>query len=218
MRAMVVNAPKELPRIEDRPAPEPGPGEVRLRVLACGVCHSDYFVVDALWPGLELPRVPGHEVIGTIDALGEGVDTFSVGDTVGIGWHGGHDGTCPSCVRGRFVHCQNAQITGVTRDGGYQDVMVAATSAVVRVPAGMDAVEAAPLLCAGVTTFNALRHSGARAGDLVAVQGLGGLGHLGVQFAAAMGFHTIAVFTTSPTLVSRSRRRSVGAQTLCPRC
>ena len=117
MRAMVVNAPNELPCIEDRPTPEPGPGEVRLRVLACGVCRSDHFVVDALWPGLELPRVPGHEVIGTIDALGEGVDTISVGDTVGIGWHGGHDGTCPSCLRGRFVHCQNAGITGVTRRG-----------------------------------------------------------------------------------------------------
>ncbi len=193
MRSMVVTAPGELPRLQDRPVPKPARGEVLVRVLACGVCHSDHFVVDALWPGLELPRVPGHEVIGVVEALGEGVTQVAKGDTVGIGWHGGHDGTCPSCQRGRFVHCQNAGITGLTRDGGYQEYAVAPVNALARVPDGMDPVSAAPLLCAGVTTFNALRHTDARAGDLVAVQGLGGLGHLGVQFAAAMGFHTVAV-------------------------
>jgi D-arabinose 1-dehydrogenase-like Zn-dependent alcohol dehydrogenase len=193
MRAMSVSAPRQLPRLVGRPVPEPAAGEVRVRVHACGVCHSDKYVVEALWPGLELPRVPGHEVIGTVDALGAGVEDFAPGDVVGIGWHGGHDGTCPSCRRGRFVHCKSARVTGITRDGGYQEYTLAPTSALARVPAGMDAVEAAPLLCAGVTTFNALRNSGARPGDLVAIQGLGGLGHLGVQYAAAMGFHTVAV-------------------------
>lgn len=190
---MVVKAPGEAPSLEERPLPEPVPGEVRVRVHACGVCYSDHFVVDAAWPGLELPRVPGHEVIGSVEALGEGVTEFAVGDTVGIGWHGGHDGNCPICQRGRFVHCQNAGITGITRDGGYQEHVTAPVTALARVPEGMDPVEAAPLLCAGVTTFNALRNTDARPGDLVAVQGLGGLGHLGVQFAAAMGFHTVAV-------------------------
>ncbi|MCB9878196.1 MAG: alcohol dehydrogenase catalytic domain-containing protein [Planctomycetes bacterium] len=193
MRAMVVRAPKELPRLEERRTPEPGPGEVRIKVRACGVCYSDHFVVDGLWPGLELPRVPGHEVVGTVDALGEGVSGFAVGDAVGVGWHGGHDGTCPACVRGRFVHCQTGAITGITRDGGYADYTIAPVTALARVPAGMDPVAAAPLLCAGVTTFNALRNADARPGDLVAVQGLGGLGHLGVQFAKAMGFHTVAI-------------------------
>ena len=193
MRSMVVTAPRQLPRLQNRPVPEPGPGEVRVRVAACGICLSDHFVVDGLWPGLELPRVPGHEVIGTVDRLGTGVTGLSVGDAVGVGWHGGHDGTCPSCLRGRFVHCQNAGITGISYDGGYQELMVAPVRALARVPAGMDPLEAAPLLCAGVTTFNALRHCGARPGDLVAIQGLGGLGHLGLQFAAKMGFHTVAV-------------------------
>lgn len=193
MRAMVVRAPKELPRLEDRPVPEPAPGEVRIRVHACGVCHSDHFVVDGLWPELEFPRVPGHEVIGTVDALGAGVDTVAVGDMVGVGWHGGHDGTCPSCRRGRFKHCHNASVTGISRDGGYQEYTVTPANALARVPEGLDASEAAPLLCAGVTTFNALRNADARPGDLVAILGLGGLGHLGVQFAAKMGFHTVAI-------------------------
>ena len=190
---MVVTAPTELPSLQDRPVPEPGPGEVRVRVAACGVCYSDHFVVDGLWPGLELPRVPGHEVIGSIDALGQGVSGYALGEVVGVGWHGGHDGTCPSCLRGRFVHCQNGAITGLTHDGGYQEQMIAPVRSLARVPDGMDPLEAAPLLCAGVTTFNALRHSGARPGDLVAIQGLGGLGHLGVQFAAKMGFHTVGI-------------------------
>lgn len=193
MRAMVVTSAGKLPELQERSVPEPGPGEVRLAVQACGVCHSDKFVVEALWPGLELPRVPGHEVIGTVDALGDGVVGFAQGDAVGVGWHGGHDGTCPSCARGRFIHCQNGTVTGISRDGGYADYAIVPAVALARVPAGMDPLEAAPLLCAGVTTFNALRNSGARGGDLVAIQGLGGLGHLGVQFAAAMGFHTVAV-------------------------
>ena len=193
MRAMAVTAAKQLPRLEQRVTPEPGPGEVRIRVQACGVCYSDHFAVDALWPGMELPRVPGHEIIGTVDALGDGVSGFAVGDAVGVGWHGGHDGTCPSCLRGRFVHCATGQITGLTRDGGYADFTIAPVNALARVPDGMDPVAAAPLLCAGVTTFNALRNADARSGDLVAVQGLGGLGHLGVQFARAMGFHTVAI-------------------------
>ncbi|MEZ5979648.1 MAG: alcohol dehydrogenase [Planctomycetota bacterium] len=193
MRSMPITAAKQLPRLEDRPVPEPGPGEVRLRVHACGVCHSDQFVFEALWPGLELPRVPGHEVVGTVDALGSGVTGFAEGDLVGVGWHGGHDGTCPACRRGRFVHCESGAITGITRDGGYQEYTVAPASALARVPSGMDPVDAAPLLCAGVTTFNALRNSGARPGTRVAIQGLGGLGHLGVQYAAKMGFETIAV-------------------------
>ncbi|MCA8951758.1 MAG: alcohol dehydrogenase catalytic domain-containing protein [Planctomycetes bacterium] len=198
MRAMVVTAPKGLPVLQDRTLPEPGPGEVRIKVQACGVCHSDKYVVDGLWPGLELPRVPGHEIIGTVDVVGDGVASvgpgaFARGDLVGLGWHGGHDGTCPACSRGRFVLCENAPITGISVDGGYQEYCIAPANALARVPAGMDPVAAAPLLCAGVTTFNALRHTDARAGDLVAVQGLGGLGHLGVQFAARMGFHTVAI-------------------------
>ncbi len=189
---MVVRSPKELV-LEDRPLPEPGPGAVRVRVHACGVCHSDHFVTDALWPGLELPRVPGHEVAGVVDALGDGVHTLKVGDRVGLGWHGGHDGTCDVCLTGRFIHCRNASITGITFDGGYSEYVIAPVVAVASVPDELGFAEAAPLLCAGVTTFNALRNSGARSGDLVAIQGLGGLGHLGVQYARAMGFEVVAI-------------------------
>lgn len=193
MRAIVVHGPKQDLAIEERRMPEPGPGEVRIKVHACGVCHSDRFVIDGLWPDLELPRVPGHEVAGVIDAVGEGVTSFAGGERVGIGWHGGHDGTCDPCLTGRFIHCDNQQITGITLDGGYQEYLVAPAVAVARLADGVGFAEAAPLLCAGVTTFNALRNSGARAGDLVAVQGLGGLGHLGVQYARAMGFETVAI-------------------------
>ena len=193
MRAMAFRAANEPLVPEDRPVPEPGPGEVRIRGQACGVCHSDHFIGEALWPGLELPRVPGHEVIGTVDALGDGVTAFAKGERVGIGWHGGHDGSCPSCLAGKFIHCDNATVTGISRDGGYAEYAVAPSVALARVPDGMDAKVAAPLLCAGVTTFNALRNADARPGDLVAVQGLGGLGHLGVQFARAMGFEVAAV-------------------------
>jgi len=192
MKAIVVKAPNQL-RLEDRPVPVPAPGEARVRVHACGVCHSDHFVTGALWPGLVLPRVPGHEVAGVVEALGEGVTHLSVGDRVGLGWHGGHDGTCDPCRRGRFVHCRQGKITGISFDGGYAEHVVAPAEALARIPDGMAFAEAAPLLCAGVTTFNALRNAGARPGDLVAVHGLGGLGHLGVQYARAMGFEVVAL-------------------------
>jgi D-arabinose 1-dehydrogenase-like Zn-dependent alcohol dehydrogenase len=192
MKSMVVSAPKKL-ELKERELPQPGPGQVRVRVHACGVCHSDKFVAEALWPGLELPRVPGHEVAGVVDALGDGVERFQVGDRVGIGWHGGHDGTCDICLTGRFIHCRNQRITGISFDGGYSEYLVAPAVALARMPDEMEFADAAPLLCAGVTTFNALRNAGARSGDLVAIQGLGGLGHLGVQYARAMGFEVAAI-------------------------
>lgn len=193
MKSMVVRSPGSAPALEERRLPEPARGQIRIRVGACGVCHSDHFVTDGLWPGLQLPRVPGHEVAGLVDALGEGVDQFRVGERVGLGWHGGHDRTCDVCLTGRFIHCRNAQIAGISFDGGYQEYLVAPAVAVARMPEGLDFAEAAPLLCAGVTTFNALRHSGARSGDLVAIHGLGGLGHLGLQYARAMGFEVVAI-------------------------
>jgi D-arabinose 1-dehydrogenase-like Zn-dependent alcohol dehydrogenase len=190
---MVVRTPKTPFVLEDRAIPEPKRGEVRIRVHACGVCHSDSFVAEGLWPGLQLPRVPGHEVAGIIDALGEATTRFRAGDRVGLGWHGGHDGTCDACLRGKFLHCRNARVTGIAYDGGYAEYVIAPEIAVAPIPDGLDFAEAAPLLCAGVTTFNALRNVGARSGDLVAVQGLGGLGHLGVQYARAMGFEVAAI-------------------------
>ena len=193
MKAMVVRAPGTGFTLEERDAPTPGTGQVRLRIHACGICHSDRFVAEGLWPGLELPRVPGHEIAGTVDAVGPGVKRLRVGDRVGVGWHGGHDGTCGACLDGAFMQCDTAQITGLTIDGGYAEQMVVDEVACARVPDGMPFAEAAPLLCAGVTTYNALRNADARAGDLVAVQGLGGLGHLGVQFARAMGFRVAAI-------------------------
>jgi D-arabinose 1-dehydrogenase-like Zn-dependent alcohol dehydrogenase len=193
MKTMVTRTARQPLVAEERRTPGPGRGEVRIRVHACGVCHSDQFVTEGLWPGLQLPRVPGHEVAGVIDAVGEGVSTLQVGDRVGVGWHGGHDGTCPTCLKGKFIHCDNAQVTGITVDGGYAEFMIAPAVAVARMPDGLGFAEAAPLLCAGVTTFNALRNSGAGPGDLVAVHGLGGLGHLGVQYARAMGFETVAI-------------------------
>jgi D-arabinose 1-dehydrogenase-like Zn-dependent alcohol dehydrogenase len=193
MKAMVVRAAKAPFVREERPVPDPGPGQVRIRVKACGICHSDRFVKDALWPGLELPRVPGHEVAGEVDAVGAGVDRLQRGARVGIGWHGGHDGTCPACLKGRFMNCEKGSITGITYDGGYAEYLVVPAIACARLPDGIPWAKAAPLLCAGVTTFNAFRNSGARPGDLVAVHGLGGLGHLGVQYARAMGFEVVAV-------------------------
>jgi len=193
MRVMVVRTPRSPLLSEERPLPDPGRGQIRIKVRACGVCHSDQLVTDGLWPGLQLPRVPGHEVAGVVDALGAGAERFRIGDRVGLGWHGGHDGTCDVCLTGRFIHCRNSRITGISFDGGYQDYLVAPEVAVARMPDGLDFAEAAPLLCAGVTTFNALRHSGARPGDLVAVHGLGGLGHLGLQYARAMGFEVVAI-------------------------
>src|SRR5215472_9489282 len=193
MKTMVVRAAREPIVREERPLPEPGRGQVRIRVHACGVCHSDTFVTEGLWPGLVLPRIPGHEVAGVVDAVGEGVTTLRRGDRVGVGWHGGHDGTCRACLEGKFIHCEQARITGVTMDGGYAEALIAPAVAVAPLPDGIGFAEAAPLLCAGVTTFNALRNSGARSGDLVAVLGLGGLGHLGVQYAKAMGFEVVAI-------------------------
>ena len=185
MRAVQIsraNGPLEL---VERDIPEPGPGEVRIKVQACGICHSDTIVKDGAMPGIQYPRVPGHEAVGVIDAVASGVARWAVGQRVGVGWHGGHCGYCDACRRGNFFACQtSSQITGLTRDGGYADYMNASTSALALVPEELSAEEAAPLMCAGVTTFNCLRNSGARPGDLVAVIGLGGLGHLGVQFAA----------------------------------
>lgn len=194
MRAVQVPAPKGKFELVERPIPDPPAGAVRIRVEACGVCHSDMYAKEGLFPGISFPRVPGHEVAGTIDALGTGVAGWAAGQRVGVGWHGGHCGHCDSCRRGDFVLCLTSrQITGITFDGGYADYMLAPAGALALIPPGLTAVEAAPLMCAGVTTYNSLRNSGARPGDLVAVLGLGGLGHLGVQFAAKMALRTVAI-------------------------
>jgi alcohol dehydrogenase len=194
MRAMIVPEIRGRFRMEERELPEPGRHEVRVRVHACGVCHSDSVTVEGLMPGLSYPRIPGHEVIGVIDALGPDVDGWDVGARVGVGWFGGSCGHCGNCRRGDVFACQNIHgATGVTRDGGYATHMLALASALAKVPAALDPVESAPLLCAGITTFNALRHCGAKSGDLVAIHGVGGLGHLGIQFAARQGFRTVAV-------------------------
>lgn len=179
--------------IVKRAIPEPGAGEVRIKVQACGVCHSDVLTKDGLWPGIQYPRVPGHEVAGVIDALGAGISAWKKGQRAGVGWHGGHDGTCRECRRGDFRNCQNVKVCGISYDGGYQQYMVAPAEAVVAIPDSLSDVDAAPLLCAGITTYNALRHSGALPGDLVAVQGVGGLGHLGIQFANKFGYNTVAI-------------------------
>jgi alcohol dehydrogenase len=194
MRAMVVRKASGKLQAEERDLPVPNRDEMRIRVQACGVCHSDMLTVQGLMPGIQYPRVPGHEVIGLVDALGEGVQGWSVGARAGVGWFGGSCGYCSNCRRDAAFACENVhEVTGATRDGGYATHLIAHVSSVAHVPDELDAVESAPLLCAGVTTFNALRHSGAGAGDLVAVHGVGGLGHLGVQFAARQGFRTVAV-------------------------
>jgi D-arabinose 1-dehydrogenase-like Zn-dependent alcohol dehydrogenase len=178
----------------EREIAEPGAGHVRIKVEACGVCHSDAMTKEGTWPGIRYPRVPGHEVAGIIDAVGKGVAGWTRGQRVGVGWHGGHCGYCDSCRRGDFVTCQVAfQVTGISYDGGYAEYMIAPAGALALIPEGLSALDAAPLMCAGVTTFNSLRNSGARAGDLVAILGVGGLGHLGIQFAAKMGFKTVAI-------------------------
>jgi D-arabinose 1-dehydrogenase-like Zn-dependent alcohol dehydrogenase len=177
----------------ERELPQPGAGEVRVKVHACGVCHSDSIAKDGLFPSVPYPIVPGHEIAGVVDAVGEGVIGWSVGTRVGVGWFGGHCGRCEPCRRGDLVDCRNLRIPGVTYDGGYAEAMVAPADALALIPDELSAVDAAPLLCAGVTTYNALRESGARPGDLVAILGIGGLGHLGVQFAAKMGFRTVAI-------------------------
>ncbi|HWF83359.1 MAG TPA: alcohol dehydrogenase [Vicinamibacterales bacterium] len=194
MRAMQVTTPGGPFEEVQRDIPEPDRGWVRVKVQACGICHSDSFTKEGTFPGLQYPRVPGHEIAGVIDAVGADVASFRKGQRVGVGWHGGHCGHCNSCRRGDFVTCQVAPaVPGITFDGGYAEYMVAPASSLALVPDDLSAVDAAPLMCAGITTFNALRHSGARPGDLVAVLGIGGLGHLGVQFAAKMGFRTIAI-------------------------
>lgn len=180
-------------QIVERELPEPGPGQVRIKVQACGVCHSDVLTVDGLWPGIEYPRVPGHEVAGVIDKVGAGVSAWKNGQRVGVGWHGGHDNTCRECMRGDFRNCRNQKISGISYDGGYQQYMVAPVEALAAIPESLSDVDAAPLLCAGITTYNALRHSGALPGDLVVVQGIGGLGHLGVQFANKFGYRVVAI-------------------------
>lgn len=179
--------------VVERSIPTAGAGEVRIRVLACGVCHSDALVVDGSWPGIAYPRVPGHEVAGIVDQVGSGVLQWREGQRVGVGWHGGHDGTCRECRRGDFRNCRNEKIAGISYDGGYQEYMVAPAEALVPIPDGLSDADAAPLLCAGITTYNALRHSGALPGDLVAVQGIGGLGHLGIQFANRFGYQVAAI-------------------------
>src|SRR5881628_64896 len=193
MRVVQVSRPNGPFEIVERPVPEPGAGTVRIKVLACGVCHSDSLTKDGTWPGIQYPRVPGHEVAGVIDAVGPGVAGWKPGQRVGVGWHGGYCGSCDHCRRGEFFACVTGQVTGLTVDGGYAEYMIAPASAVARMPSELPPVEAAPLMCAGITTFNALRNSGARPGEVVAVLGLGGLGHLGVQYAAKMGFNVVGI-------------------------
>jgi D-arabinose 1-dehydrogenase-like Zn-dependent alcohol dehydrogenase len=193
MRVAQVSRPKGPFEIVERPIPEPGAGTVRIKVHACGICHSDSLTKEGAFPGIEYPRVPGHEVAGVIDAVGPGVAGWEPGQKVGVGWNGGYCGYCDPCRRGEFFACVRGQVTGVTYDGGYGEYLVAPASAVALMPADLPPVEAAPLMCAGLTTFNALRNSGARPGDVVAILGLGGLGHLGVQYAAKMGFHTVGI-------------------------
>ena len=193
MKAAQVPKPGADFQIVEREIPTPGPGEVRIKVQACGVCHSDSLTKEGQWPGIQYPRAPGHEIAGTIDELGPGVSEWRKGQRVGVGWHGGHDGTCRACRRGDFRNCQNVKIPGISYDGGYQQYMVAPTEAVAAMPDGLGDVEAAPLLCAGITMYNSLRHSGALPGDLVAIEGVGGLGHLGIQFANKFGYRVAAI-------------------------
>jgi len=196
MRAAVVPEAGADFEVVERDIPEPDAGEVRVAVDACGICHSDVFAKEGTYPGVSYPRIPGHEVAGRIDAVGNAVDAWDVGDRVGVGWHGGHCSTCDQCRQGNFLQCENGEVTGVSYDGGYAEYMTAPAEALAKIPESLDAAAAAPLLCAGVTTFNALRNSDANVGDLVAVQGVGGLGHLGIQYAHAAGFETAAISRT----------------------
>src|SRR5436309_6069339 len=193
MKAVQVPRPGGDFEIVEREVPRPGTGQVRIKVQACGVCHSDVLTKEGQWPGIQYPRVPGHEVAGIIDEPGAGVSDWKTGQRVGVGWHGGQDGTCLQCRRGDFRNCRNLKIPGISYDGGYQQYMVAPVEALAAIPESLSDVEAAPLLCAGITTYNALRHSGAFPGDLVAVQGIGGLGHLGIQFANKFGYKVAAI-------------------------
>jgi D-arabinose 1-dehydrogenase-like Zn-dependent alcohol dehydrogenase len=193
MKAVQVPKPGADFELVEREIPQPGPGQVRIRVQACGVCHSDSVTKDGLLLGISYPRVPGHEVAGVIDDVGEGVKAWKKGDRVGVGWHGGQDGTCLACRRGDFANCVSMIVCGISYDGGYQEYMVAPVQALAHMPESLDPAEAAPLMCAGITTFNALRHGGAMPSDLVAIQGIGGLGHLGVQFAKKFGYRVAAI-------------------------
>jgi len=193
MRVVQVAEPNAPFELVERKLPEPGPGEVRIKVEACGICYSDSYVVTGTYPGVRYPAVPGHEIAGRIDAVGSGETGWQPGQRVGIGWFGGACGACPRCRRGDFITCHELKTPGIHFDGGYADYMVAPVESLASIPDALDAAQAAPLLCAGITTFNALRNMGARAGDLVAIQGIGGLGHLGLQFANRMGFHTVAI-------------------------
>lgn len=193
MKVAQVSRPGSPFELVEREIPQPGPGQVRIQVMACGICHSDMFTKENAFPGIEYPRVPGHEVAGVIDEVGAGVATWQKGQRVGVGWHGGHCGNCLNCRRGDFINCLNLKVTGIHYDGGYEEYMVAPQNAVAALPGGISFAEAAPLLCAGITTYNSLRHSGALPGDLVAVEGIGGLGHLAVQFASKFGFRVAAI-------------------------
>jgi D-arabinose 1-dehydrogenase-like Zn-dependent alcohol dehydrogenase len=194
MRVVQVSHPNGPLELVEREIPEPQAGSVRIKVQACGICHSDSFTKEGTFPGIHYPRIPGHEIAGMIDAVGSGVAGWLPGQRVGVGWHGGHCGHCDSCRRGDFVTCQTAaEVPGITYDGGYADYMIAPAEALALIPEDLSAVEAGPLMCAGITTFNSLRNSGAQPGDVVAILGIGGLGHLGVQFAAKMGFKTVAI-------------------------
>ncbi len=193
MKAVQVSTANAAFEVVEREIPEPADRWVRIKVEACGMCHSDVFVRAGAFPGIALPRIPGHEIAGRIDAVGARVTAWKVGDRVGVGWHGGHCGECDACRRGLFINCPKGGITGISHDGGYAEYVVVPSESVARLPEEIDAVAAGPLLCAGVTTYNALRNSGARPGDLVAVQGIGGLGHLAIQYAAKMGFRTVAI-------------------------
>ena len=193
MKAAQISEPGGAFQIVELKVPVPQAGQVRIKVQACGVCHSDVLTKEGQWPGIEYPRTPGHEIAGIIDEVGAGVTAWKEGQRVGVGWHGGQDNTCRECRRGDFRNCRNLKVCGIHYDGGYQEYMVAPIEALVPIPEGLRDVDAAPLLCAGITTYNALRHSGAFPGDLVAVQGIGGLGHLGVQYASKFGYDVVAI-------------------------
>jgi len=205
-----ISKPKAGFDIIEREIPQPGAGHVRVKVQACGVCHSDVLTKEGLWPGIQYPRVPGHEVAGIVDAVGAGVSSWKKGQRVGVGWHGGHDNTCHECRRGDFINCRNQKIAGISYNGGYQEYIVAPVEALAAIPDTLADAEAAPLLCAGITTYNALRHSRALPGDLVAVQGIGGLGHLGVQFANKFGYR-VAAIGRGPTNAALAKKLGASA-------
>ena len=222
MTAAQISKPGADFEIVEREIPKPGAGQVRIKVQACGICHSDVLTKEGSWPGIQYPRVPGHEIAGLIDEVGAGVSAWKKGQRVGVGWHGGQDNTCRECRRGDFRNCRNLKIPGISYDGGYEQYMVAPVEALVPIPETLNDAEAAPLLCAGITTYNALRHSGAFPGDLVAVQGIGGLGHLGIQFANKFGYKVVAIgrgpenaATCKETRSERVHRQQIDERSTC---